>query len=692
MSDLGLTQLVSCHRNLRGPYTGTGTVLRSVVPEAYRCWPDLVEHARVVLLYTQPGLASLIGDGPRTLVALTPHAERTRYFGDEFIRGMSQGLVTFLLDHARRYTALHGRPLSVGFDDVHAAEATEQELLSILVRRADPRTLRVVLGSTAALLPEQLRGALDRYTRRLAAPPATAPERLERSQLELVKAYVDSDGTADDPEELTAYTAASPDHRARLHDERADALASRPDEGWQLGAIPYHRERGSDPTGAGRRALREALEQSLAAGYSALTVDLGMRGRAVTDPVEQQQDYCHFSAKAASALVPLGRLQECEQIYRELRRMYALPRVHMTCAYALAMLNTRFLEPRDHETALELINTARALAHTTSPEDDPVESAYLQVYEDNGLALIEMHRGNLALALELVTAGMQRLDREIPPDRYLVHRSQLMHNRARVLVALGRLEDACRDYDQLLEWDPYYVEYFVDRANLLHRFGNLRGALGDYDRAIEVCAPFYQLFYNRADLRINFGDVAGALQDLAEVVEMEPGVVDAWLNRGALLLDGGDVQGARQAALRGLDHNSDDPQLLCLLGIAELERQDVSAARKAFDRAIMVNPRHAPAYVQRAVLSYEEHNPEAAVDDLTVALSLSGNDPDLLLNRGLALNAAGRSAAAARDFRLALDLPGADSVELLDQLARTRCPSEEPSEVLAGGHTQVIRT
>ncbi|MET8288462.1 hypothetical protein ABZV80_24865 [Streptomyces sp. NPDC005132] len=50
----GKALVVRCHQRLRGPYTGVDTVLRAVLPEAYRRWPDLVEDHRVALLYGMP--------------------------------------------------------------------------------------------------------------------------------------------------------------------------------------------------------------------------------------------------------------------------------------------------------------------------------------------------------------------------------------------------------------------------------------------------------------------------------------------------------------------------------------------------------------------------------------------------------------------------------------------------------------
>ena len=662
ITDEPLDQMASCHERRSGPFTGLRTALRGIVPEANQAWPELVATHRVVLTYLVPELSDVVGAAPRTLVDSTPHEERTRYFGNDWIRAMFQGVATFLIAYARRSAEMRGRPLTLGFDDIDAADGTEQEFLAILLRRADPGVLRLVLGSTGAAPIPELERALKAYAvEREGATPARHPGPA-RSPEQLRAAFIASDGTTDNPDEVAAYEAAPREVTAALHDERALELEQGTDHAATLGAIPYHRERGSDPAGAGRQALRAALEYCVAKGFSAATVNFGLRGRAVCDPYEHQQDYCHFSAKAASAMVPLGRLSECEAIYRELLRLYSRPRVHMTSCYALAMLHTRFYQPRDHEHALELINTSRAFA---SMETDPVEAAYLQVYQDNGLALIEMHRGNLERSLTLVTEGMARLDREIPGDRYLVHRSQLLHNRARVLVALQRFEDARADFDRLIDWDPDYVEYRMDRGNLSRRVGNIPAALDDYDRAIKVSAPFPELFYNRADLRAEAGDIEGALADLTYVVEMEPTLVDAWLNRGALLLEAGNPEAAGDDARAGLAQAPANPRLHCLLGLTEQSNGSRETARAAFDDALAADPTHAPALVQRAVLEFETGDCDASIADLERALALTGDDPDTLYNRGIAYTAAGRFAEAVDDFTRALSLGGADIAELL---------------------------
>jgi hypothetical protein len=54
--------------------------------------------------------------------------------------------------------------------------------------------------------------------------------------------------------------------RAALHDARAAELGKMAGFSVSLGANPYHRERGSDPAGAGADALRAALDYCIDMG------------------------------------------------------------------------------------------------------------------------------------------------------------------------------------------------------------------------------------------------------------------------------------------------------------------------------------------------------------------------------------------------------------------------------------------
>ena len=637
----GISIEADCHRQLRGPYTGLGTVLRALVPEARGRDSELVRKHAVEILTIAPDLKDRIGAGPETLTSLAAKDERTRLYARGRTRRIAHGVADFL-----NACADPGRPLVLYFRNVDEADHTDQEFIAILLRRARPGRVRIIVGTRGEELSEELPAepradlatALREHARRVApddpagarGAPRQGGRGTRRDHAELLRAYIDSEGTSDDPAEIAAYAQADPGLRAVLHDERAGLLRATGDWGLRLGAIPYHLEHGTDPASAGPVLLR-ALDHCTFMGFYHALIDFGMRGRAVTDPGTEMETYWYLTARTATALAILGYGERAEPLYHELRARSALPMLHIVTGYALAMLYTRHHAPerKDHDVARAYIQNAIALARLWP---DVTERAFHTVFNQNGLALVEMHAGELPLALRLVSEGLDRLNHEMPADKYLLHRSVLAHNRATLRVRMGQSAEAIADFDAVIEADPNYAEYYFDRANAKRQLGDTAGALADYDSAISHTPPFWELHYNRGDLRAETGDLAGAIADFARVVELEPDEFDARLNLVGLLLETGDLADAREHLDEGLQQWPGHPQLLA----------------------------------NRAMLAYEAADHASAIRDLTDAITAAA-DADLLYNRGLVYAETGQWSAAVSDFTRALDLPGADRPELLRQ-------------------------
>jgi len=479
---------------------------------------------------------------------------------------------------------------------------------------------------------------------------------------------VASDGTSDDPALLAAYRRAGPQERARLHDARAGDLERGGDQAARLGAIPYHRERGGDPPGAGAAAVKRALDHCYGLAFHHASADLGRRGRALTQAAGPDGLWWAFARKEAMSLALLGRAGEAERLYDEARAASSDPAVHHVAAYSTAMLYTRYHQPgrRDYGKARVWANESIAIA---SLLPDPPDRAFHQLFYRNGLALIEARLGRPGEALRLVDESLDQLNRELPPGSRPLDRCSLLSNRARVLTMLGRAGEAAETYDALVDLDPTYGEYRFDRGNFRHGTGQDDAALADYGAAIELGLPFPEVHYNRAQIRSARGDNSGALADLDRAIELDPEFTDAYVNRAGLLAAAGEADRARSDVTRGLALDPGSAHLLGVLGQLELAAGRLDAAAAAFSTAIERDPGLAAAWAGRAAVRHERGESEAAAADLTRALS-SGEDARLLFNRAVALNAAGRHAAAVADLNRALELePGdPDAARLLAEL------------------------
>ncbi|GAA2877944.1 hypothetical protein GCM10010517_39720 [Streptosporangium fragile] len=564
--------------------------------------PELVARYDIELRAMAPDMHGVIPARRQSVAAHLPSAERILVHAPKRTLRLSNGLAEFLREHLAETG-----PRTLVVENLHRADPTDHELLAVLRRRIPAELLTVVTGERAA-----------------------ADEPLSEEE----------------------------------HDARADELEREGTVGARLGAIPYHREHGGDPSKA-VAAFRFAVQWCLDAGCHDAVVDLGRRALRLTAPQGDPETWWRLVHSTATALAALGREEEAEELFDRARRESVSPAVHSAAAYSTGMLKVRHHDParRDADAALAWVNQAIAIS-TLIP--DPRERAFKLGFDLNGRALVEVRRGDPAKALELVQQAVDLAERDLPPGGHPIHRLVLLANRAQLTVMLGRPEEALEDLDAVIAADPGYPDYYIDRGNLLHRLGRMDEAIADYETAMRVGPPFPEPYYNRAEIRFSRGDHRGALDDLDHALELDPGFVDGLANRAGLLAAFGEYGRARADAEAGLALDPANPYLLCALGQVEMAEGRHDRARAAFDRALELAPTLAAAWANRGMLAFEAGDPEGAVADFTRALE-PGADAALLFNRAMALRAAGREEEAVADLTRALEL-APDDEDILREL------------------------
>ncbi|MBW8486879.1 tetratricopeptide repeat protein [Actinomadura parmotrematis] len=587
---------ISADRRLRGPYTAAGALLGPLAAEALEAHPEILSRHAAVLRALAPDAPDLPAT-VRPLVDRVPDAERVLVPAPRRTLRLANGAAEFVREHLAR----RGRPLEVTVTAYAEADAADRELLAVLRRRVDPALLRIHLVEEGP------------------AAPALRP---------------------------------------REHDALAARAAAGGLAGPRLGAVPYHRARGTDPLLAAA-AHRYATGRCLALGCHRAVAELGAAGLALADPAADPDTWWGLVHDTATALGATGREDEAAALLHAARRGTADPVRHSTIAYTLAMLAVRHHDParRDPAAALEWVNTAIALcAHLP----DRAERAVKLGFDLNGKALVEMRRGRPAEALDLVQEAIGLAERDLPAGAQPVHRMVLLANRARLFDRLGRTGEALADWDAVIAADPAYPDYYIDRGNLRLRLGRTGDAVADYEAAMRTGPPSAEPHFNRSQARYAEGDLDGALADLDRALELEPDFLDALVNRAGLLAAAGEHEAARADCDAGLAADPGNACLLAALGQVELAEGDRGRARACFDRALEADPGLAAAWAGRAALAFESGDPEAAVRDLGRALDL-GEDPALLYNRAVALRAAGRPAEARADLERAAELDPDDT-------------------------------
>ncbi|MCQ4206201.1 tetratricopeptide repeat protein [Streptomyces longispororuber] len=642
---------VRCHRRLRGPFTAAHFLLHQAVPQLVERDAELVAAARALEVESiAPELMAIVPTPPQTLTNLASAKERTRFYPATRALRIAHGVAELLVDWAE---AAHPKGVTIAFRGLDDADPTDRDLVAVLLRRCDPAVLTVVVDGAGAA-DDLLGRALAAHAHRAPRLPYVDPELLPDT--DVAQLYVDADGTTEEPRLRCAYEALPAEERARRHTARAALLAERDEPTLRLGAIPYHLERGTDPAGAGVRSIVEAVGVCFDKGFYEAVVDLALRGRALLDDAEPTRTYWNLTHKIGACLCYLGRGHDAFPYFEEMRRGSTSPDVHMGTAYLMAMLYTRFLpkDAHDEDLALAWVNTAISIADV---HPDPHKRILVRAFMRNARALVELHRGNVDGSLALVDEAMAITDADFGPDEQLLHRSVLLYNRAQVRGARHDHADSLADYDEVIRRDPDYGDYYFERAAQHRALGRHREALADYAAAIRLTPPFYEAHFNRADLLRELGDEAGALRDLDHALDLEPDHVESLVHRADLLLARGVLDRAAADIEHGLALASDHAQLRAAQGALFSELGDVEAAYESYSTALHADPTCVAAWANRAVLAFEAGRTEDAVGDLDAALALV-DDPELRVNRAVALQALGEHRRAVTDLDRVLAAAG----------------------------------
>jgi tetratricopeptide (TPR) repeat protein len=649
--------LINAHRNLHGPYTGAGELIRRVIGDAQQEVPELVEAYALTLLSIAPEVADVI----------PVSAELARSF--EFSREgnsrswtlrLANGLTDFLLKY---FGATREGQTVVAFDAVDKSDPLDQEFLAVLLRRADPQKLLVRIGASAGPLQHVLESALGKYARfvEISQTQTPDPAGCTSSAGELARLYVESDCTSDDPRQIEAYSLLSPGDRKQLHLDRAAVLIASSSQSLRLGAIPLHYER----AGENVDALLSASMYCMRMAYYDACLDLASRGQKMLPQGVESKTSSDLGRNILFSLLLLGRLDESETACRNIQSTSRDPALLAHSAYAMAILNARLYAPdrRNYDAAAVWIDKALEFTGAVPPSAArSVNVAFLK----NTRALVEMRQGRPLEAIRLLSDGLKFLEAEAP-ERYEMESTILLHNRARVHVAMKDFTKAIDDLSTLLRHEPGNSDAHFDLGLIYQRLGRYESALEAYNDAIAWSPPYVEAYLNRGQTLTALGRTEAALADYAYVLDLDPDSMTALINRACLFYERSDFGSCSGDVERALKLDSRNSRMLCLNGLLHMQKRELDGAASSFTLAIENDPKLVDAWINRASARFAKRDYAGALDDLTQALGIH-DDAQTRYNRGRVFQAQRRWPEAVTDYSRALELGGADSATIAKRL------------------------
>jgi len=180
------------------------------------------------------------------------------------------------------------------------------------------------------------------------------------------------------------------------------------------------------------------------------------------------------------------------------------------------------------------------------------------------------------------------------PDLWLAY-----YNRAHAYTSLGDYQQALKDLDKTIQYNPKYTQAYYIRAIDYIGLGDYQQAVEDLDITIKFDPQSAQTYHIRANVYAKMEDHHEALRDLDKVIEIDPDNFTAYNDRG-----------------------------LSYYALGKLKE-----AIADYSKAILLNPNHSEYYYNRGIAYFELGENSEAIGDFQIAARLGNKETQEFLKK-----------------------------------------------------------
>ena len=215
-------------------------------------------------------------------------------------------------------------------------------------------------------------------------------------------------------------------------------------------------------------------------------------------------------------------------------------------------------------------------------------------------------------------------------------------------IRAGRVEDAVRMADRLVEIAPADPRPLTLKGLALAQLGRAKDALGAYEAALALAPDYLPALQGAAELEVRFGRTQAG-DRLERILQLQP----------------------------------DNSTAYAMLGVLAYGAGNCELALEHFGRAEFVVAGDAEALRQRAECRFALRRFETAAEDFRRLVSRQRLDPAMRYNLGLALYEAGRTKEAVRELLVAVEIGDPPDIDTLSLLADAQHAAQDPPGALA---------
>lgn len=197
------------------------------------------------------------------------------------------------------------------------------------------------------------------------------------------------------------------------------------------------------------------------------------------------------------------------------------------------------------------------------------------------------------------------------------------------------IDEALADFETALAMDPRQTNAWCNRGVAHQERGELQAALYDFTQAIHLEPRFARAYYSRGLIERSLGQVDEAIADYTRALEIRPGYADAYNNRGSAFQYLNKFTEALADYSQAIALNPDNSLYYFNRGGLHSQLGRLPLALADLDASIRRFPRYVPAYLMRAHVYLDAHQPVAAIEDYSRAIEIQPDAADAWYGRAV---------------------------------------------------------
>ena len=273
--------------------------------------------------------------------------------------------------------------------------------------------------------------------------------------------------------------------------------------------------------------------------------------------------------------------------------------------------------------------------------------AHAQINTDQVVSI-----GRNALYFEDYILAIQYFNQAIKAKPFL---AEPYFYRSVAKISLEDYQGAEQDAGMAIERNPFIVDAYQVRGVSRQNLGNYAGAVEDYDAGLNLMPEDKNLLFNRAICKSALKDYDEAQQTFDRLLQLDRRNDRAFIGLAQMNMARKDTVAALENLNRGIALSKNNATAYVMRAeIASRSNHDFEHALADMDSAILLEPRYAGYFINRAYMKYNLDDYFGAMADYDYAIGLDPASQEAHFNRGLLRAEVGDNNKAITDFDFVL--------------------------------------